>query len=152
MVLPPLLPFFSESGATDARHVTSCCWCRFDQLAELNWSVRAKRGQTTGTRMTLTRHTQLALTANMNSLVSKFSTTDADSEIRRAKGIAEEDGLTDAMWGSQAGFGQLVHGHAFDIPAVPDVRSSGHLFSPTILSRRVMCLILARRVPEASHR
>ena len=60
----------------------------------------------------------------MNSFVSKFSTTDADSEIRRAKGIAEEDGLTDAMWGSQAGFGQLVHGHAFNIPAVPDVRSN----------------------------
>ena len=72
-------------------------------------------------------------TANMNSFVSKFSTTDADSEIRRAKGIAEEDGLTDAMWGSQAGYGQLVHGHAFNIPAVPDVRSSEHLFLPTIV-------------------
>jgi 20S proteasome subunit beta 5 len=83
--------------------------------------------------MTLTRHAQPGFnarnrTANMNSLVSKFSTTDADSEIRRAKGIAEEDGLTDAMWGSQAGFGQLVHGHAFNIPAVPDVRSSETLF------------------------
>jgi hypothetical protein len=88
----------------------------------------------------------------MNSLVSKFSTTDADSEIRRAKGIAEEGGLTDAMWGSQAGFGQLVHGHAFNIPAVPDVRSSEHFFSPTIVSRRVMCLILAHGVLEASHR
>jgi len=77
--------------------------------------------------MTLTRHLDLARltysTANMNSFATKFSTTDADSEIRRAKGIAEEDGLTDAMWGSQAGFGQLVHGHAFNIPAVPDVRS-----------------------------
>jgi 20S proteasome subunit beta 5 len=59
----------------------------------------------------------------MNALLSKFSTTDADSEIRSAMGIAEEDGLTGAMWGSQAGFGQLVQGHAFNIPAVPDVRS-----------------------------
>jgi len=59
----------------------------------------------------------------MNSLVSKFSTTNAQSEIRRAKDIAEEDGLTDAMWGSQAGYGQLVRGHAFNIPAVPDVRA-----------------------------
>jgi len=27
------------------------------------------------------------------------------------------------MWGSQAGYGQLVRGHAFNIPAVPDVRA-----------------------------
>jgi 20S proteasome subunit beta 5 len=88
----------------------------------------------------------------MNSFVSKFSTTDADSEIRRAKGIAEEEGLSDVMWGSQAGFGQLVHGHAFDIPAVPDVRSSERLFPPTIVSRRVIRLIIAHSIPKASHR
>ena len=64
----------------------------------------------------------------MNALVSKFSTTDADSEIRSAMDIAENDGLTDAMWGSQAGFGQLVKGHSFNIPAVPDVRFGEHLF------------------------
>jgi 20S proteasome subunit beta 5 len=57
----------------------------------------------------------------MNALLSKFSATDADSEIRTAMDLAEEDGLTDAMWGSQAGFGQLVQGHAFNIPAVPNV-------------------------------
>lgn len=82
-----------------------------------------------GRESRLTRHLGLGVklnfrTPDMNSFVSKFSTTDADSEIRRAKGIAEEDGLTDAMWGSQAGYGQLVHGHAFNIPAVPDVRPS----------------------------
>jgi 20S proteasome subunit beta 5 len=65
----------------------------------------------------------------MNALVSKFSTTDADSEIRTAMGIAEDDGLTDAMWGSQAGFGQLVHGHAFNIPAVPNVSFGDQTFS-----------------------
>jgi hypothetical protein len=91
-------------------------------------------------------------TANMNSFVSKFSTTNADSEIRRAKDIAEEDGLTDAMWGSQAGYGQLVHGHAFNIPAVPDVRSSEHPFLPTIISWRVAFVILAYGIPEASYR
>ena len=63
----------------------------------------------------------------MNALVSKFSTTDADSEIRTAMDIAENDGLTDAMWGSQAGFGQLVKGHTFNIPAVPDVRFGEYL-------------------------
>ena len=41
--------------------------------------------------------------------------------------IAENDGLTDAMWGSQAGFGQLVKGHAFNIPPVPDVRFDEYL-------------------------
>ena len=66
----------------------------------------------------------------MNALVSKFSTTDADSEIRTAMGIAEDDGLTDAMWGSQAGFGQLVHGHAFNIPPVPNVSFGEQLFLP----------------------
>ena len=64
----------------------------------------------------------------MNALVSKFSSTDADSEIRTAMDIAENDGLTDAMWGSQAGFGQLVKGHAFNIPPVPDVSFGAHLF------------------------
>ena len=77
----------------------------------------------------------------MNSLVSKFSTANTDNEIRRAKGIAEEDGLTDAMWGSQAGFGQLVNGHAFNIPAVPDVRPSEHFFPSAAISRHVICSI-----------
>ena len=71
---------------------------------------------------------------NMNALVSKFSTTDADSEIRSAMDIAENDGLTDAMWGSQAGFGQLVKGHTFNIPAVPDVRSVEHFFLSMVIS------------------
>ena len=48
--------------------------------------------------------------------------------------IAENDGLTDAMWGSQAGFGQLVKGHTFNIPSVPDVRSGGHLFLSMVIS------------------
>jgi len=107
----------------------------FDRWSEQQY---AKRGQTKGTRIkadaALWRASSLTYrTANMNSFVSKFSTTDADSEIRRAKGIAEDDGLTDAMWGSQAGYGQLVHGHSFNIPAVPDVRPSEHLFLPTIV-------------------
>ncbi|KAH9981345.1 N-terminal nucleophile aminohydrolase [Lactifluus volemus] len=56
----------------------------------------------------------------MNSFVSKFSTTGAESEIKRAKDLADEDGLSDALWGSQAGFGQIVQGPAFNIPPVPD--------------------------------
>jgi len=70
----------------------------------------------------------------MNALVSKFSTTDADSEIRTAMDIAENDGLTDAMWGSQAGYGQLVKGHSFNIPSVPDVRFGERLFLSMVIS------------------
>ncbi len=69
----------------------------------------------------------------MNALVSKFSTTDADSEIRTAMDIAENDGLTDAM-------------------PVPDVRLGEHLFLSTVISWRTICSILAHCVPEASHR
>jgi hypothetical protein len=102
--------------------------CRFDQWPDGTTAVGL--GQTWSNNgdasRRLTRHSWCLAyrTPNMNSFVSKFSTTDADSEIRRAKDIAEGDGLTDAMWGSQAGYGQLVHGHAFNIPAVPDVRPS----------------------------
>lgn len=85
----------------------------------------------------------------MNALVSKFSTTDADSEIRTAMDIAENDGLTDAMWGSQAG---LVKGHAFNIPPVPDVRFGEHLLPCRWLSQHIIPLILAHGIPEASHR
>ena len=46
-----------------------------------------------------------------------------------AMDLAENDGLTNAMWGSQAGFGQLVKGHAFNIPPVPDVRFGERLSS-----------------------
>ena len=87
----------------------------------------------------------------MNALVSKFSTTDADSEIRTAMGIAEDDGLTNAMWGSQAGFGQLVHGHAFNIPAVPNVRFCEHLSPLMANSQHIICSIIAHSILETSH-
>lgn len=62
----------------------------------------------------------------MNTFVDKFSTTSADSEIRRAKAAAIEDGdFSDAMWGSEAGFGSLAQGiPMFQVPSVPDVRQS----------------------------
>jgi len=95
--------------------------------------VAKQRGRAHG----LTRHgQQLGSTVKyrMNALVTKFSTTNADSEIRTAMDIAENDGLTDAMWGSQAGFGQLVKGHAFNVPPVPDVRFDEHLFLSVVIS------------------
>ena len=60
----------------------------------------------------------------MNSLVQRFDTNSALSEIKRAKAIIEEDGdgVSDLMWGSYGGFGNLATGvPKFNIPAVPDV-------------------------------
>ena len=59
----------------------------------------------------------------MNSFVTRFSTTGPAAELRKAKELLGEDGGDlDAMWGSQAGFGNLASGvPKFNIPAVPDV-------------------------------
>ena len=60
----------------------------------------------------------------MNYLVQRFDTNSALKEIRRAKAIIEEDGdnVSDLMWGSYGGFGNLASGiPKFNIPAVPDV-------------------------------
>ena len=58
----------------------------------------------------------------MNSLASRFSSTGVEAELRRAQALADEDEMTDAMWGSEAGLGTLASGHAFAVPSVPDVR------------------------------
>ena len=81
----------------------------------------------------------------MNSFARKFLVSDAEREIERSSKLIDEDRLSDAMWGSQAGFGQLVDGHAFNIPAVPDVRSSKSFFSVPQPSS------LALSVSETSH-
>jgi 20S proteasome subunit beta 5 len=59
----------------------------------------------------------------MNTFVNRFSTTSAVSEIRKARAlVAEDDDISDAMWGSQAGFGSLSRGvPSFSIPHVEDV-------------------------------
>ena len=60
----------------------------------------------------------------MNSLVQRFDTNSVFAEINRAKAIVEEDGdsVSDLMWGSYGGFGNLATGiPKFNIPAVPDV-------------------------------
>jgi hypothetical protein len=66
----------------------------------------------------------------MNAFVSRFSTTGADAELRKARAEADdaELGDADAAWGSAAGFGALAHGApSFAVPAVPDVRLYGVL-------------------------
>ena len=59
----------------------------------------------------------------MNTFANRFSTTSVEAEIRKAKEIAgEEEDVSDAMWGSQAGFGGIAQGgHTFAVPAVQDV-------------------------------
>ncbi|THH05327.1 hypothetical protein EW146_g9933 [Bondarzewia mesenterica] len=55
----------------------------------------------------------------MNSFATRFSTTEAEREIKQLQ--KEEDEISDAMWGSAAGFGNLMNGtHSFNIPAVAD--------------------------------
>lgn len=59
----------------------------------------------------------------MNTFVNRFSTTGAASELRRAHiAAAEDEEFSDAMWGSDAGFGSLAKGvPSFSVPAVADV-------------------------------
>ncbi|KAH8106813.1 N-terminal nucleophile aminohydrolase [Cristinia sonorae] len=61
----------------------------------------------------------------MNSLVNRFSTTGYAAELRKAKEVlGEDDEGSDAMWGSQAGFGTLAKGvPTFSVPAVADPAS-----------------------------
>jgi len=57
----------------------------------------------------------------MNKFATQFSTSRVDAEIQRENELGQ-DGEFSAMWGSEAGFGSLVKGHSFGVPAVPDVR------------------------------
>lgn len=64
----------------------------------------------------------------MNSFVEQYSTTNLVSQLRRAQRLAEEeDEISDAAWGSQAGFGNLAKGlPTFTVPDVPDVSPRDH--------------------------
>jgi len=60
----------------------------------------------------------------MNTFVNQFSTHSAVSQLKRAKKLilADEDEYSDAVWGSQAGFGNMIKGIPnFTVPSVPDV-------------------------------
>ena len=60
----------------------------------------------------------------MNSFVERFSTTSPIGQLRRAQRLAADEGeeFSDAAWGSEAGFGNLIKGlPTFAVPDVPDV-------------------------------
>ncbi|GBE82129.1 proteasome component pts1 [Sparassis latifolia] len=58
----------------------------------------------------------------MNTFANRFSSTGAVAELRRAKEIlGEDEDVSESMWGSAAGFGNVANGvPTFSIPAVPD--------------------------------
>jgi len=64
----------------------------------------------------------------MNSFVNRFASTSAANEFHNNDSIAEDGEFSDAMWGSEAGFGSLAKGVPnFTVPAVPDVCIQFHI-------------------------
>jgi 20S proteasome subunit beta 5 len=59
----------------------------------------------------------------MNTFVNRFSATGAASRLRKASALdAEDEEFSDAVWGSEAGFGSLAKGvPSFAVPNVADV-------------------------------
>lgn len=63
----------------------------------------------------------------MQSFAKRFATTGPLAELRNIQNEAEDGESSDAMWGSEAGFGNVAHGvPTFSVPAVPDVIISIH--------------------------
>ena len=62
----------------------------------------------------------------MNSFLTRYSSTTPEADIRKAKELyGEDDDVSEMIWGSAGGFGNLAKGvPTFKVPAVPDVRSA----------------------------
>ena len=74
----------------------------------------------------------------MNSLAEQFSTTSALSKLRNIKKLAEDEEISDAMWGSTAGFGNLAKGApSFAVPNVPDVRVIRSFLLPSVVDNLI---------------
>jgi 20S proteasome subunit beta 5 len=84
----------------------------------------------------------------MNTFANRFSTSGIEAEIRKATAVSDNEELSDAMWGSEAGFGSLVNGHSFNIPAVPDVRAISESSSYAC----TYACIAAKCIPQAAYR
>lgn len=59
----------------------------------------------------------------MNSFLTRYSSTSPEADIRKAKELfGEEDDVSNVMWGSAGGFGNLAAGvPMFKLPSVQDV-------------------------------
>jgi 20S proteasome subunit beta 5 len=81
----------------------------------------------------------------MNSILQRYSGSSAGGLSKSA--IDEDNDFSDAMWGSQAGFGTLTKGvPGFVVPSVPDV---GLLL---LLSAQLKTTLAACRILEVTHR
>ena len=64
----------------------------------------------------------------MNSFANRFSSTSAVKELKNDDFATGSGEFSDAMWGSEAGFGSLAKGVPnFSVPAVPDVSSTSRI-------------------------
>jgi hypothetical protein len=81
----------------------------------------------------------------MNTFVNRFSTTSAVGELRKLQTLADEgEEFSDAMWGSEAGFGSLAKGvPTFSVPAVADVS--------TVYYRRLNFIFLKISILDAAN-
>jgi 20S proteasome subunit beta 5 len=72
----------------------------------------------------------------LHQFADRFSTTGAQSEIRRAQALAADDeDFSDSAWGSEAGFGSLAKGvPSFAVPDVPDVSKDANAGSKCSIS------------------
>lgn len=94
---------------------------------------------------THTRRVSASFLTTMNSLVSRFASSNATQEI----GLEGEE-VPDAMWGSSGGFGNLGAAGAlsFNIPAVPDVCVSIMLTNISASSLNIAAYLL----PQITYR
>jgi 20S proteasome subunit beta 5 len=81
----------------------------------------------------------------MNSLITRFASTSAHSGLQKAL-KEDEEGGSDALWGSSGGFGNLVDGMpTFQIPAIPNVSEL------EFIETKLLIASLAYRIFKIAH-
>jgi len=87
----------------------------------------------------------------MNTFAERFTTTGPSAELRNLQKLSDEEDESNAMWGSQAGFGSLSKGvPAFSIPAVAEVRFRARIVAHPSISD--VFLLIACCFLETPHR
>jgi hypothetical protein len=80
----------------------------------------------------------------MNSLAERFSKTSPLSRLRKTQALADDEEFSDAMWGSQAGFGNIAKGSpSFSVPPIPDVRRRATFSCVSYLQRFLYSRLLS---------
>ena len=93
-------------------------------------------------------------TTTMNSFLTRYSSTSPDADIRKAKELyGEDDDVSDMMWGSAGGFGNMASGvPMFKLPAVQDVSERVPVCLISLRQYPHVLLVLAHCVPQDAHR